>query len=307
MNSYELDGVIDCRRDISFLEMRNINLKYVENPFKDDHSDSIQYQYDVAREKLPKLLGKCIIPTIYDFDIIVNPTFLSFVEKDLYFLGTYEAGVMNMIQKHLRIGDIFIDVGANIGAMTLLARSLVGPAGFVYAFEPHPVVYRDLKENIRINQYDNIMCMQVAIGDSDQNMYLSEREICRGASTLIDRPGNLPNKYLVEVKTLDDLMIKRKRPVNMLKIDAEGYDLRVLNGAEQLILKDRPKIIVECNPQYKVSGEIMHWLCQRQYRLYKLKNRQHYIGDLIEVYRLSDIHDGGKITDLICFPREVKD
>jgi len=300
----ELNGIIDYRGNQKFIKMRKLNKKYTKEPyFHDMGHDSLGYQKSLAWEILPEPKGKCVVPTIYGFDIIIDPTLISFVEKDLYFLGTYEAGIMDVIQKNLSRGDVFIDVGANVGVMTLLASRVVGEMGFVYSFEPHPDLYTNLKENIRVNSANNVMCMPVGIGDREESRYLFERDVCRGASTLVDRAGNSDNKYLVDVRTLDDLMSNHKRGVNMIKIDAEGYDLKVLFGADGTIRKYQPIIIIECSPHYPDSWEIMEWLKQRNYRLYKLKNRQHFIGDLIEVYNLDDIHDKGKITDLVCFPR----
>ena len=68
-----------------------------------------------------------------------------------------EVEFMSLIRKHVKMGQVCFDIGANIGYLTLILAKLVGPTGIVYAVEPKPANYKVLKKNIRLNEYKNII------------------------------------------------------------------------------------------------------------------------------------------------------
>jgi len=104
-----------------------------------------------------KVEGPVLISTKYGFDIIcMDPITDKGVERPLFLNGTYEAGTLDIIGKCLRKGDTFIDVGANIGLMSIFASKIVGSNGIVYAFEPEPETFVILRKNIEINKINNI-------------------------------------------------------------------------------------------------------------------------------------------------------
>jgi len=74
---------------------------------------------------------------------------------------------MRLLPRHLRAGDWFVDVGANIGTYTLLAPSLVGPGGRVDSFEPSPVVAGRLRDSVALNQLSNVCVHEASIGDAN--------------------------------------------------------------------------------------------------------------------------------------------
>lgn len=140
-----------------------------------------------------------------------------------------------------------VDVGANIGFFTLLAaRLLDGKSGheMVFAFEPEKSNYRLLTENIKLNNFYNVKQFQIAISDRGgfTTLYTSKNE--SGEHNIIGTHG-LSKNYRVEMNTLDDV-IGLDTPVQLVKIDVEGAETRVLLGAEKLLRKWHPTIIVEC-------------------------------------------------------------
>ena len=90
-----------------------------------------------------------------------------------YFLGRfYDLATQLFISECVRPGDTFVDIGANIGMITLLAARLVGPEGTVEAFEPNPDVYRRLSHNVQCNMLNNVSLHAVGLSDKDADLTL---------------------------------------------------------------------------------------------------------------------------------------
>src|SRR5947208_17148786 len=87
----------------------------------------------IARVLIPRPRGPLTVRTVFGCSLVVDASLDRGVEREVYYHGTYEAGTLNVLEKVLRPGDIFLDVGANIGLMSLVASRLVGLHGRVYA------------------------------------------------------------------------------------------------------------------------------------------------------------------------------
>ena len=161
------------------------------------------------------------------------------------YAGLHEFNDMGFLLHALRNEDLFVDVGANAGAYTILACAAVGARGF--AFEPTPDTYKRLVENVRLNHLDERMvCLNKGVGtepghlafalgdDSSMNHILAADE--RGADTTN-----------VEVTTLD-ASLQGESPF-LMKIDVEGYELPVLEGGSQILQKNSAlhAVIMELN------------------------------------------------------------
>jgi len=157
--------------------------------------------------------------------------------------------------KHLRLGDTFIDVGANIGALTLAASKIIGPNGLVLSFEPHPRTFKYLSGNIELNKIRNIKAFNVALGERERTIGFTNKRC--------DDQNEIGGQGVeVQVKTLDACV--PDRPVRLLKIDTEGFELPVLQGATE-VLKRTEMVYFECREShfakhgYK-TGDIFHFL-----------------------------------------------
>lgn len=130
--------------------------------------------------------------------------------------------------------DVVIDVGANIGHLSLLAASRVGLRGNVFAFEPHPRTYAFLIKNIKLNSYSNIHPFDIALGCVEGSTYLSQPGVA-------DDMACLNKKYVIDgicvkEKRLSDILERYQlQKVNLIKIDTEGYEKFVLQGANRLL------------------------------------------------------------------------
>lgn len=163
-------------------------------------------------------------------------------------------------------GAVVIDVGANIGHYTLLAASLVGPAGQVHAVECSPQTLAVLRGNMQRNRFQNVVIHPVAASGVRSTLDLNVTAI--GLSWFNPHsnwPGVQGSGTTVTVPAVpvDDLVSGR---VDVIKIDAEGVDLDVLKGMQRIFRENRHvSIIVEWAPPLLVEVgkdpfELPHWL-----------------------------------------------
>lgn len=126
-------------------------------------------------------------------------------------------------------GDVVVDVGANVGAITLAASRAVGEAGRVHAFEPHPRTFKYLQGNLELNQAVNVMAHNVALGEDDGTVIFSSRR-SDDQNYVVQSADGIP----VEARRLDDVLRDEPR-IALLKVDVEGYELAVLKGAAEAL------------------------------------------------------------------------
>jgi FkbM family methyltransferase len=167
--------------------------------------------------------------------------------------GAYETHLTAAFERHCRPGMTVVDVGANLGYYTLLASRLVGPSGKVVALEPNSENCRLLLSSVRLGQCTNVELIPVAADRATGWAYYSTHVGSNGG--LIDAGGDLLAHPGVVVPTfrLDDLVAG---PVGLLKMDVEGAEGRVLDGAARIVERDRPVVTTELKEEMltRVSG-----------------------------------------------------
>lgn len=176
------------------------------------------------------------------------------------FGGTYEPEQTALFRAHLKPGDTLLDVGAHVGYYTLLSAVLVGEKGRVFAFEPNPRNHSFLQRHMALNGCDNVHIEQAAVSDANG---VARFEFGTGTGT-----GHLADNGTVEVRTvrLDDFCTARSIAPDAIKIDVEGAELAVLNGAEATIVAHHPVIFLSTHgPQ--VHRACIDWLRARGYTL----------------------------------------
>jgi hypothetical protein len=99
---------------------------------------------------IPKPKSALIIKTLYGFKLWIDPVKDQGIEKSLYYTGTYEKGTLFILRALLKEGDLMVDVGANIGLMSIFAADLVKESGKVIAFEPNPDTTRSSVKTWRL-------------------------------------------------------------------------------------------------------------------------------------------------------------
>ena len=170
-------------------------------------------------------------PRGYDFNIFLNPFFH---EYDITLF------VHNILQK----GDVFIDVGAHGGLYTILASKKVGSKGQVISVEPNPENLKFLKANIKLNKLENVCIIPKAADEIKRKIALFYRSEDT-ALTSTSRRTKSSKCIEVETTTLDHIT-ERFDSIKMIKIDTEGYDMKVLRGAKRTLLKSH-YLVVEQN------------------------------------------------------------
>ena len=177
---------------------------------------------------------------------------------------------------------VVLDVGAHVGIYSLWASRLVGD-GFVIAFEPNPIAYRWLTSNIELNGATNIKALPYALGDkiTRQRLYIAGGNI--GASSLImnhiiNSPASkysIVGEFVVPVVTLDyvidksmEIVGKSIRYVDLVKVDVEGYEMKVLKGAEETLQKGLiSKFVIEVHIDQINTKELIKYLDDYGYKL----------------------------------------
>jgi FkbM family methyltransferase len=137
----------------------------------------------------------------------------------------------NFVRAYLQPLDVYVDVGANIGILVLSASGLVGEEGRILAIEPHPVTFKFLVENIRLNKRTNITASNVAVVDRPSQVFVTSLY-----SDNQNRVHTLEAGIAVEGTTLDQLTADFRR-IALLKIDVEGGEGNVLKGAERTLAR----------------------------------------------------------------------
>ena len=253
---------------------------------------------------IPKPKGKTIIQTLYGFNIIVNPIVDQGIDRSIYYFGTYEPGTLHIISKCIKTGDSFIDVGSNIGLITLYAASLVGESGKIYSFEPFNNTFNILLENIKLNNYNNIVPINLALGAKKERRSIFQKiKESRGSASLIN-PKNSSSANQVFVETLDNFITNNEiSQIRMIKIDVEGWELEVLKGSRS-ILEDTnaPIICIEYSRLHPNLGQLFDIyqfiLSINDIHIYKLRKGKESISKLI---RITDKRNLPKHDNLFCF------
>lgn len=208
----------------------------------------------------------------------------------LWINNNYENPVLDFVHAYLREGDILVDVGANIGLVTVESSLIVGQKGKIYSFEPHPKVFNFLRGNILLNHLTNIETFNVALGNTHGNILFSD-EISDDQNS-IKNSGTGVN---IPIRRLDELIDLPN--VTLLKIDVEGYEKFVLIGAAKL-LKITKCVFFEATEQamrkYDYSIEdIYDIFISNKFQLFRINDKKE-ISPITKTYRPKTIGLSGE-------------
>lgn len=136
---------------------------------------------------------------------------------------------LELFKDYCQAGDVAVDVGANVGEVSIIFSQRVGATGRVFAFEPHPRIYRYLVGNLALNHCDNVTPANLAVG--------AVPGVVRLSNDKHDDMNRIVDDGAIEVActTLDAQL--PAQPIAFLKIDVEGSELRVLEGARQTLAR----------------------------------------------------------------------
>jgi FkbM family methyltransferase len=200
------------------------------------------------------------------------------LDHELMYNG-FEETEMRFVQRLLRPGMTVLDIGAHHGLYTLLSAKRVGQRGRVIAFEPSPRECRRLAKHVRVNRCGNVEVEACAVGDRQGEAELFMVDGFRDWGNSL-RPPAVPEptrQVRVPVRRLDDVLAERGiERVDFIKLDAEGGELGVLEGAKRLLqTAPRPAILAEVEdirtrPWGYQAREIIQLLARWNYRWFAL-------------------------------------
>jgi FkbM family methyltransferase len=169
------------------------------------------------------------------------------IQRQIFWYGYYERQYTQFLLGLLQPGDVFVDVGGNIGYYTLMAASIVRRPGKVYCFEPSLASFQRIQKNVSINGFDNITLSRLALSNSkgEASLYLSSNDNS-GTSGLSKASNYSGIDERIDTTTMDEFIktyaIDR---VDVVKIDIEGHELEALEGMSDLIDRFKPLFMIE--------------------------------------------------------------
>ena len=199
-------------------------------------------------------------PPRWDFTArTINGSIISANTRDtvgqyIFYFGVWEPNLTHWLRRRLLPGDVFVDVGANVGYFTLLASQLVGDSGKVIAVEAHPAIFASLQLNLRKNRTPNVRAVNCAVWDTEQMI------------TVYTNPEDLPGQTTVSAAWADKYHLQPQSQVSasplsailqpeeikaarVIKIDVEGAEWQVVSGMKSIMTscRDDVEIALEVN------------------------------------------------------------
>jgi FkbM family methyltransferase len=222
-------------------------------------------------------------------------------ERRTYFSGTYFQHELEMLfEAILQPADQFLDIGANIGMISILASPLIGREGVGFSFEPNPEVYAKLKRHFEVNKITNLEAVPFALGDRERVSRLTVPKRNSGCGSLA-RDGEIKGAARVfEVKTVSGRryleQLDPARPT-VVKIDVEGYEVRVLRGIEEILDWPEVAFVIEINESLlSKAGEsaetVFDLFAGRGYRPYRLSLQRTRFARILSISKAE--HIGGE-------------
>ncbi|REJ43383.1 MAG: FkbM family methyltransferase [Microcystis flos-aquae TF09] len=198
--------------------------------------------------------------------------------------GDWFEAEMELWRTQIRPDMTVIDVGANVGVYTFSAAQRVGETGKVIAIEPFKACVNCLQETSRINQLPWVKIYEAAASDHCGSAKLSLHNASELNEVISDNSpsSDSANTVTIQCLTLDSLIeTENLTRVDWLKIDAEGHEIKVLQGAERLLTEFKPNIIYEnIAGAHGSNGAIMEYIQAKGYQVYSYRP---YIQELVPV------------------------
>jgi FkbM family methyltransferase len=175
-----------------------------------------------------------------------------------------DKGGIAYLNASIKPGQIVFDVGAHKGGYLYWMRKCVGTNGRVFAFEPQSDLYIYLNKIKYLFDWNNVTIEHLAFSDVSGNvmLYIPVNKVSTGSSpsaTIIENKNGLDygKTEVVQTQTIDYYCEVHKLKPDFLKIDVEGNELKVLNGAKNILQKSKPKILVEIEARHVGKDQVL--------------------------------------------------
>jgi len=226
-----------------------------------------------------------------------------FISKSIELYGEWSFGEIDLLKKIIKSGDNIIEVGSNIGAHTVFLALDICQHGKIFSFEPRRILFQILCGNLSINNIENVYTYCFGLGEKVETFREKKLEfndvLNAGGIPLGIRPGD---EEIIEIKKLDDVIDPTEK-ISLIKADIEGYELKFLKGATNVININRPYLYLE-NEDASKSRALIQYLWDINYEiwwhivpLFNPKNR---------AKTRQNIFEGICSFNIVCSPCEKK-
>lgn len=210
-----------------------------------------------------------------EFPLFLNPEdkgVSSFILKR----RTWEPNETYWMVRSVGSGDVFVDVGANIGFYTVLACKLVGDEGHVYAFDPDPVAFEILRRNVLLNGCDNVTLEQKAASNEPGEIELFLAKQNKGDHRIFQAEDEERESIAIEAVRLDDYFAGMENEIDFIKVDAQGADGAIIEGLERVLeTNDHVRLALEFAPWHlgqfgHSSADLLAFLEELDFRFFDI-------------------------------------
>jgi FkbM family methyltransferase len=173
-----------------------------------------------------------------------------------YYPGDYEPDKFAFLRAHTRPGHHVLDIGAHIGLFSVVLSRLVGPRGRVFSFEPTPHLRATLHDTVRMNSCEHNVTIhgEALSATTGHAVFHDTGEVGSNANSLVESARSA-RRLDVATVSVDDFAATHHIKLDVLKIDAEGAELSILEGARETLTSSRPAVQLEVHPaQIERSG-----------------------------------------------------
>lgn len=225
--------------------------------------------------KIIKKFGKKMLIVRVKYSFLIKLTLGEFLTGGFLHLGETNPNETRVVRKIIEDQDVFFDVGGYIGWYSLNAAQLVGKNGKVFAFEPNPKIAKKLRVNCEINGLKNVDVQEIALSNNDglEDFWIGKN----GMLGSLKKQDSASAFMKIKVKTMKiDTFCRKKgiKNIKLIKIDAEGSDLEIIDGAKKTLEEISPFLILEVygsgyNEEKKTDKKIINYLLELGYKPYE--------------------------------------
>jgi len=234
---------------------------------------------------------KLSFPYTKDTKLVFSPALMTY---SIFARRDTRHGDVDIIKKYTPVGGTVLDVGGNIGSLTIAAAEHIGASGTVHTFEPSPKFFKIILANVACNEFsERVTTHQVALGASKDTVFLNEA-VADDTTNHVAATGTA-----VPQNTLDSFTTSLSH-IDFLKIDVEGYELEVLKGAKETLRKTAVLYIEFIPTQLERAGSdpqaVLHLIAE-QFTINTFKN------DILSPF----VYDSqsNRHPDLLCLKKSV--
>jgi FkbM family methyltransferase len=222
----------------------------------------------------------------------------TYVGRSLDLYGEWSEGELELLGQVLRPGMVVVEVGANIGAHTVFLAQAVGPAGQVWAMEPQRILYQTLCANLALNSITNVHALNTAAAAAPGELIVPQMDYHQEGNFGGLDLGRHVSGERVPAATIDGMAFAQ---CGLLKIDVEGMEQAVLEGAQALIARCKPLLYLE-NDRPDKSAELIRRIDGLGYTLFwhrtPLFNPTNFFGNPDNVF------PGVGSLNMLCVPKD---